>query len=106
MPARKRTKKSRKRGSHTHGWGDKKKRRGFGHRGGKGLAGRYTGSKKPGFWKFGRKHNIGFISRNKKSCIRSFDFLHEPEIFGFDLDNFNLNYVKYGNGNLNLSPEN
>ena len=52
------------RGSHTHGWGDKKKRRGFGHAGGKGLAGRYTGAKKPSFWPEGRQHNKGFIPRN------------------------------------------
>lgn len=64
MVARKRKKSSRMRGSHTHGWGDKKKRRNFGHSGGKGFAGRYTGAKKPSFWSFGRKHNIGFFPMN------------------------------------------
>ncbi len=64
MVYRKRRKTTRMRGSHTHGWGDKKKRRNYGHSGGKGFAGRYTGAKKPSFWPFGRKHNIGFAPRN------------------------------------------
>ena len=64
MAHRKRKKTTRMRGSHTHGWGDKKKRRNFGHAGGKGLAGRYTGAKKPGFWPLGRKHSSGFVPRN------------------------------------------
>ena len=49
----KRKKKSRLRGTHTHGWGAKKKHRGAGHRGGRGNAG--TGkrgdSTKPSIWK-------------------------------------------------------
>lgn len=40
MVVRKRSKLSRLRGSHTHGWGNKKKHRGAGHRGGRGNAGR------------------------------------------------------------------
>ncbi|MEK6886553.1 MAG: uL15 family ribosomal protein [Nanoarchaeota archaeon] len=64
MVHRKRRKTTRMRGSHTHGWGDKKKRRNYGHAGGKGLAGRYTGSKKPSAWAMGRKHNIGFSPKN------------------------------------------
>ena len=39
MTVNKRSKLSRYRGSHTHGCGSKKKRRGFGNRGGKGMAG-------------------------------------------------------------------
>ncbi len=39
MTARKRKKNSRQRGSHTHGWGSKKKHRGAGNRGGRGRAG-------------------------------------------------------------------
>ena len=39
----KRKKKVRMRGSHTHGWGSKKKHRGAGNRGGRGMAG--TGKK-------------------------------------------------------------
>jgi len=62
MTHRKRTKDTRMRGTGSHGWGDKKKRRNFGHRGGKGLAGRYTGSKKPSVWAQGRQHKKGFVS--------------------------------------------
>ncbi len=39
MAARKRRKFSRMRGTHTHGWGAKKKHRGAGNRGGRGMAG-------------------------------------------------------------------
>ena len=39
MSINKRTKRSRQRGSHTHGWGAKKKHRGAGNRGGRGMAG-------------------------------------------------------------------
>lgn len=67
MPARRRKKAVRYRGSQTHGGGAKKKRRGGGHRGGRGMAG--TGkrgdSKKPSIWAtdyFGKK---GFKIKNK-----------------------------------------
>lgn len=39
MPAHQRRKFSRMRGTHTHGWGAKKKHRGAGNRGGRGMAG-------------------------------------------------------------------
>lgn len=60
MSLNKRSKDSRQRGSHTHGWGAKKKHRGKGNKGGAGMAG--TGKrgdqKKPVIWKntkyFGR----------------------------------------------------
>jgi len=39
MVVNKRTKFSRQRASHTHGWGSKKKHRGAGNRGGRGMAG-------------------------------------------------------------------
>ena len=57
------------RGSHTHGGGSKKKRRGAGHRGGRGKAGsgKRGDAKKPRFWKdtkyFGK---APFVSVNKK----------------------------------------
>jgi large subunit ribosomal protein L15 len=60
MTARKRTKDSRLRGSHTHGYGSKKKHRGKGHRGGRGMAGtgKRSDCKRPMIWKdpkyFGR----------------------------------------------------
>ncbi len=71
MTVNKRKKNSRQRGSFTHGWGEKKKHRGAGNRGGRGLAG--TGkrgdAKKPSIWKnryFG-KH--GFKTKNNEAII-------------------------------------
>ncbi|MBN1386766.1 uL15 family ribosomal protein [Candidatus Woesearchaeota archaeon] len=69
MVVNKRSKKSRQRGSHTHGWGAMKKHRGAGNRGGRGMAG--TGkrgdAKKPSIWKdkdyFGRH---GFKQKNQE----------------------------------------
>jgi large subunit ribosomal protein L15 len=72
MVARKRKKSTRMRGSFTHGWGEKKKHRGAGHRGGRGRAGtgKRCDSKKPSVWKntkyFGKhgykKKNAGCAS--------------------------------------------
>ena len=69
MVANKRSKISRVRGSHTHGGGAMKKRRGAGNRGGRGKAGsgKRGDAKKPSYWKntkyFGKR---GFKSINKK----------------------------------------
>ena len=72
MAQRKRKKNTRQRGSHTHGWGSKKKHRGAGNRGGRGMAG--TGKRadqmKPMFWKekyFGSKGFVSKISENYKA---------------------------------------
>jgi len=67
MVARRRTKLSRYRGSHTHGGGSKKKRRGAGNRGGRGMAGtgKRADTKKPSIWmdpKYFGKH--GFTRAN------------------------------------------
>jgi len=53
MTVNKRKKNSRYRGSHTHGCGSKKKRRGAGNRGGRGHAGsgKRGDAKKPSYWK-------------------------------------------------------
>ena len=72
MPINKRKKNDRQRGSKTHGWGAKKKHRGQGNRGGRGMAGtgKRADSKKPSIWKdknyFG-KH--GFVSKTPKIKI-------------------------------------
>ena len=57
----KRKKLSRYRGSHTHGGGAKKKRRGSGHRGGVGMAGtgKMADHKKPMVLKLYGKHYLG-----------------------------------------------
>ena len=74
----KRSKNSRLRGSHTHGWGAKKKHRGKGSKGGAGMAG--TGKradvKKPSIWKnkkyFG-KHGFTFnaVKQGPSISVRS-----------------------------------
>lgn len=67
MVVRKRKKKSRMRASTTHGWGSRKKHRGAGNRGGRGMAGtgKRADSIKPSIWKdtkyfgkFGFKRNV------------------------------------------------
>jgi large subunit ribosomal protein L15 len=56
MVVHKRKKVVKYRGSHTHGGGSKKKRRGAGHRGGRGMAGsgKRGDQKKPMIWKNGK----------------------------------------------------
>ena len=70
MTVKIRKKASRMRGSKTHGWGAKKKHRGAGNRGGRGMAGtgKRADAKKPSIWKnrkpyFGKR---GFKVHNKK----------------------------------------
>ena len=79
MSQRKRKKNTRQRGSHTYGWGSKKKHRGAGNRGGRGFAG--TGKRadhmKPMFWEedyFGSK---GFVSKTgtTRDNYRAINFL-------------------------------
>ncbi|MBI2580390.1 50S ribosomal protein L15 [Candidatus Woesearchaeota archaeon] len=68
MTVNKRKKDTKQRGSHTHGWGSKKKHRGSGNRGGKGMAG--TGKRsdaiKPSIWaeEYFGKH--GFVRKGSK----------------------------------------
>lgn len=64
----KRKKNSRQRGTHTHGWGSKKKHRGAGSRGGRGNAGsgKRGDAKKPSFWKDPSYYKgKGFVSLKK-----------------------------------------
>lgn len=67
MTVNNRKKNSRQRGSHTHGWGSKKKHRGSGHKGGVGMAGsgKRADSKKPSIWKMDYFGKRGFTSRKK-----------------------------------------
>lgn len=81
MVTTKRTKDSRYRGSKTHGCGSMKKRRGAGHRGGRGAAGsgKRGDAKKPSIWKgdyFGKK---GFVSKKPDVNIKSIN-IKEIEI--------------------------
>ena len=74
MTVNKRKKNDRQRGSKTHGWGAKKKHRGQGNRGGRGMAGtgKRADSKKPSIWKdkhyFGK---YGFVSKTPKVKINA-----------------------------------
>jgi large subunit ribosomal protein L15 len=58
-----RKKSQRYRGSHTHGWGSKKKHRHAGHRGGRGNAGsgKRGDAKKPSYWKERYFGKFGFV---------------------------------------------
>ena len=71
MVVNKRSKNSRLRGSHTHGWGSKKKHRGAGHRGGRGAAGsgKRADAKKPSIWKGEYFGKAGFTSKSRKRVI-------------------------------------
>lgn len=69
MVINKRKKNVRQRGSHTHGWGSKKKHRGAGNRGGRGNAGsgKRGDSTKPRIWKNKRYFgSYGFQNKRKE----------------------------------------
>lgn len=80
----KRSKKSRKnRGSHTHGGGSKKKRRGAGNKGGRGKAGtgKKADQKKPSYWKdedyFGKKGHKRQSPRKETINVNHLDSIVE-----------------------------
>ena len=77
----KRKKNTRQRGSHTHGWGAKKKHRGKGNKGGSGNAGsgKRSDSKKPSFWKL--KLPKGFKKKGLKKKINAVNLLYIEENF-------------------------
>jgi large subunit ribosomal protein L15 len=81
MAVRKRKKFSRQRGSHTHGWGSKKKHRGAGNRGGRGMAGtgKRADSIKPLIWK-DRKY-FGKHGFKKKGLKREIRVINIEDIF-------------------------
>ena len=84
MTHNKRKKFSRMRGSHTHGGGAKKKRRGAGHRGGRGNAGsgKRGDAKKPSFWKIKNyygKHGFTSIKRIKFKALNIKDLEQRAE---------------------------
>lgn len=101
MTVRFRKKISRQRGSHTHGWGSKKKHRGGGSKGGHGYGGShkhkysYIVSKEP--WHYGYK---GFVKpRQKKDRTINLDALDKLE--GNDINLTKLGYDKLlGSGSV------
>ncbi len=122
MVFHKRKKNTRQRGSHTHGWGSKKKHRGSGNRGGKGMAGtgKKADSKKPLVWKnkkyFGK---YGFKPKTSKvlnvitlkdlndkleSLVEEKLAVKENDVYKINLKE--LGYDKLlGNGSLNVKVE-
>lgn len=116
MTVNKRKKVSRQRGSHTHGWGSKKKHRGAGNRGGRGRAG--TGKRadqmKTLYWKeryFGKKGFKYHGAEEKINAINLDDlqakipFLISQKLItedkgAYDIDLGRIGYNKLlGNGN-------
>src|SRR3989344_3968454 len=110
MVVQKRTKKSRQRGSWTHGWGAKKKHRGSGHRGGRGMAGtgKRADTKKPSIWKdkdyFGKRGfkkkgvqriihpiNVGQLDQHIEKWVVSNEARKEKEEFHIDLGKVGYN---------------
>lgn len=81
MVVYKRKKSGRQRGSHTHGWGAKKKHRGAGSRGGRGLAGsgKRADQKKPSLW--GKRYfgKFGFKKKGIKKEIKPVNLIYIEE---------------------------
>ena len=107
MPYRKRAKSKRRRGLKTHGFGAKKKHRGSGNRGGKGMAGlgKRAKHKKPSVWKnklhFGR-HGFKILGKKKQNSV-SLRFIDDNierlESQGFakkTSDGYEINLTKLG----------
>ena len=78
------------RGSHTHGWGSKKKHRHAGHRGGRGNAGsgKRGDAKKPSFWK-DRKYfgKFGFIMHGMTVEINAINIKDVERMLGYFVSN-------------------
>lgn len=107
MVVNRRKKNSRLRGSWTHGWGEKKKHRGAGSRGGRGMAG--TGkrgdAKKPSIWGERYFGKFGFIKKNQKEKIvalnlvdieRKLDFWVGKKLVSVENGVFVVDSVKLG----------
>lgn len=80
MTVNKRKKNSRQRGSWTHGWGEKKKHRGAGSRGGRGMAGtgKRADAKKPSIWKTRYFGKLGFVNHRKEKIVsQNIEFLEK-----------------------------
>ena len=93
-----RKKKIRMRGSHTHGWGSKKRHRGAGSRGGRGMAGsgKRAAQKKPTIIKlYGNEYlgKLGFIlpEKAKKRIIKAINIQDLPNKEEINLMDFGYN---------------
>jgi len=99
-----RKKNSRLRGTHTHGWGSKKKHRGAGNRGGRGLAG--TGKRgdanKPAHW--GKKYfgKFGFKKKGQKIKFITFNVGDIEKLSKTEINLSDLKFNKLlGKGKIN-----
>jgi large subunit ribosomal protein L15 len=112
MTVNKRKKNSRQRGSKTHGWGSKKKHRGAGNRGGRGMAGtgKRADSIKPSIWKdpdyFG-KHgfimhgqnvkinpiNLSYLQTNADKLLAEKKIAKEGDTYVIDAEKLGYNKV-------------
>ena len=119
MTTNKRKKFSRLRGSMTHGWGSKKKHRGSGNRGGKGMAGsgKRADSKKPSLWKQKYFGKYGFVSKGIKKNINPVNIryldenvpkwalqklvIKENDFFSIDLEKLGFNKLLSSGGVAN-----
>lgn len=123
MTVNKRKKLSRMRGTHTHGWGAKKKHRGAGHRGGRGMAGsgKRADQKKPTILKlygndyYGKKGfhrpqklltkikavNIGDIALAIPRYVQEKKVTKEAEYFVVDTEKLGFNKV-LGGGEIKI----
>ena len=118
MVVNKRKKFSRQRGRHTHGWGSKKKHRGSGNRGGKGMAGtgKRADSIKTMIWKdadfFGKRGfkfrgvqekinaiNIDDLQDKLDNLLKDKLISKEGNIYIIDLAKIGYNKL-LGNGNV------
>ena len=102
MTTNRRKKNVKQRGHHTHGWGHKKKHRGAGNRGGRGMAGsgkRADQKKISILQKYGTKYfgKYGFKIKNKKE-LKTIN-IYEIDKSGQDLLDLK-NYKVLGTGNI------
>ncbi len=105
MTVNKRSKRSRARGTWTHGWGAKKKHRGAGHRGGRGMAGtgKKADAKKPSIWKEDYFGKSGFTSRKPKLDainIKDLDKIITEKNIKEENGFYNINLDDFGYGKL------
>lgn len=92
MPARFRKKVRRMRGSHTHGWGEKKKHRGAGSRGGKGRAGLYF-----------QKKSLFMNDREKYDAKKGFNPPTRKEVRAINLRELEALALKAGKKEIDVS---
>ncbi|MBI2652435.1 uL15 family ribosomal protein [Candidatus Woesearchaeota archaeon] len=104
MTVNKRKKNTRQRGHKTHGWGAKKKHRGQGHRGGRGMAGtgKRADSKKPSIWKEDYFGKHGFVSKTPKVKINAVNISYLEEHLNNYLSN---DLIKQENGFYSVELE-